>query len=763
MWPVGSPAPLVASAVWTNGEKPTNVITVPISADGRINLFSGFQAKYTVRVVGWFTTPTLSGSTFTYDKNGNRVKELDAATGVETNFVWDELDRLISVSKGIPGAPANIITETPTIAGGLYHAWWGAAVTAGSPSGVNVPTTVERNAFSGLSVTPGSYELEFTGAAAAAVNVTPYLVFHQNWANYVEPVERVTSPQGQLTPKPWTGTRKWAVTVPAAQNGAPLTHADLRLVGTGAFNLGTVVLRRVTPPSEVNVYDADGARIVRKDPNGTITVFLDGQEIVANAGANTVVSASRYYAGSSTLAVRSTTGGLNYLGADHQGTVMATLTTTGVSTRQRYKPFGGQRGTSNALSTERGFIGQVEDKAVGLVYLNARHYDPTNAIFVSVDPLPTGYSYLYGSGNPVVNSDPTGLCDNCSQLVGGYINWNSHTVRDPDRDYWHDPFGPEVPRVTDAWVDDWNLLAPPAIKFRIGNDVWRLEKGEQLPVCYSITGQKCSPFYTPLMALDQLRWFCVDDPASCSSTSSREFRVTVVLILAGVYGAKMDPACRGNSFTPETRVLMADGSSKRIEDVKIGDRVVAFDPEIGERGIRSVTATIVGDGVKQLVGVQVRTSAGESTIWATAQHPFWDPASRTWVEAGDLRIGSMLLTNDGDFVTLAGLTEVVRVQRVHNLTVDGVHTYYVLAGDEHVLVHNCSGEMRARKTPETPSSPPKLTKEGGHYAEVTDRNVTAATRRIMDEHFGKGNWSGTGPTSDYNILKKWLSRTFVWS
>nr|WP_307175341.1 Hint domain-containing homing endonuclease [Streptomyces africanus] len=38
----------------------------------------------------------------------------------------------------------------------------------------------------------------------------------------------------------------------------------------------------------------------------------------------------------------------------------------------------------------------------------------------------------------------------------------------------------------------------------------------------------------------------------------------------------------GNSFTPDTKVLMADGSTKRIKDVDIGDRVLATDPETGE-------------------------------------------------------------------------------------------------------------------------------------------------------------------------------------
>ena len=37
-----------------------------------------------------------------------------------------------------------------------------------------------------------------------------------------------------------------------------------------------------------------------------------------------------------------------------------------------------------------------------------------------------------------------------------------------------------------------------------------------------------------------------------------------------------------NSFTPGTLVLMADGSTKPIEDVETGDKVLATDPETGE-------------------------------------------------------------------------------------------------------------------------------------------------------------------------------------
>jgi Hom_end-associated Hint len=57
--------------------------------------------------------------------------------------------------------------------------------------------------------------------------------------------------------------------------------------------------------------------------------------------------------------------------------------------------------------------------------------------------------------------------------------------------------------------------------------------------------------------------------------------------------------CSWNSFTPETHVLMADGSSKEIEDVVVGNKVLATDPETGRTEAREVVALIAGEGEKQ--------------------------------------------------------------------------------------------------------------------------------------------------------------------
>lgn len=146
----------------------------------------------------------------------------------------------------------------------------------------------------------------------------------------------------------------------------------------------------------------------------------------------------------------------------------------------------------------------------------------------------------------------------------------------------------------------------------------------------------------------------------------------------------LSAACRTNSFGPGTEVLMADGTTKPIEDVEIGDWVWATNPETGEIGSRQVIDTIVGDGEKHLADIRV---AG-GTLTATGGHPFWVDDEGRWIDAKDLTVGVRLELVDGSTVPLEAVATRVAVQRVHNLTVEGIHTYYVEVADEHVLTHN---------------------------------------------------------------------------
>ncbi len=161
-------------------------------------------------------------------------------------------------------------------------------------------------------------------------------------------------------------------------------------------------------------------------------------------------------------------------------------------------------------------------------------------------------------------------------------------------------------------------------------------------------------------------------------------------------GGGSRPGC--NSFVPGTKVLMADGSTKPIEQVKTGDKVVTTDPKTGETRIETVTAEIKGHGLKHLVKVTIDTDGKKGTktasVTATDGHPFWVPELHAWIKATDLKSGEWLRTSAGAYVQITAIKRwTAQDTTVHNLTVGDVHTYYVLAGATTVLVHNITPEQ----------------------------------------------------------------------
>ncbi|MGX6750389.1 polymorphic toxin-type HINT domain-containing protein [Streptomyces xantholiticus] len=164
---------------------------------------------------------------------------------------------------------------------------------------------------------------------------------------------------------------------------------------------------------------------------------------------------------------------------------------------------------------------------------------------------------------------------------------------------------------------------------------------------------------------------------------------------SGKAGGESGGSCPvNNSFVPGTKVLMADGSAKPIEKVKAGDKVVATNEKTGETRIETVTAEIKGQGLKHLVKVTVDVDgkAGSKTarVTATDRHPFWVPELGKWLDATDLRSGQWLQSSAGTYVQIASIERwTSQDTTVHNLTVSDVHTYYVMAEQTSVLVHNC--------------------------------------------------------------------------
>ncbi|GAA4066043.1 RNase A-like domain-containing protein [Actinomadura miaoliensis] len=201
----------------------------------------------------------------------------------------------------------------------------------------------------------------------------------------------------------------------------------------------------------------------------------------------------------------------------------------------------------------------------------------------------------------------------------------------------------------------------------------------------------------------------------------------------------------GNSFTPGTPVLMADGTRRPIERVRVGDLVWAADPRTGRVGPRRVTDRIVGTGDKSLVDLVVTAggSLGGPTarLTATANHPFWVAGSQDWIDAGRLVFGDMLVTPDGRRAMVVDKRLRRQRQQVFNLTVDGLHTFYVAAGGDDLLVHNCTD---LDKHEEPPRGQPRGDHQLGHtirdHVDVTDQDLIAHARDPRNTRGVAGRW-----------------------
>ncbi|WP_344350591.1 RHS repeat-associated core domain-containing protein [Catellatospora coxensis] len=170
------------------------------------------------------------------------------------------------------------------------------------------------------------------------------------------------------------------------------------------------------------VYDADGNRIARKEPNGATTIYLPGMEL---AQTGTVVSGTRTYVfGGRNVAIR-TTSGVSFQAGDHHGTSSCAIdANTGALTWRRVTPYGASRGAApTAWPDQKGFVGGTQDPT-GLTHLGAREYDPLIGRFVSPDPImdledPQQWqAYGYSNNTPVTMSDPTGLLGSASCKPG---------------------------------------------------------------------------------------------------------------------------------------------------------------------------------------------------------------------------------------------------------------------------------------------------------------------------------------------------------
>lgn len=106
----------------------------------------------------------------------------------------------------------------------------------------------------------------------------------------------------------------------------------------------------------------------------------------------------------------------HYYYTDPQGTVLAKADAQGnIVERYEYTPYGVPVPSVGAAPAGMGYTGHVNDPETGLVYMQARYYDPVVGRFLSIDPVTPAENpaeafnrYWYANDNPYKYMDSDG-------------------------------------------------------------------------------------------------------------------------------------------------------------------------------------------------------------------------------------------------------------------------------------------------------------------------------------------------------------------
>ncbi|MFC2360768.1 MAG: polymorphic toxin-type HINT domain-containing protein, partial [Actinomyces dentalis] len=206
-------------------------------------------------------------------------------------------------------------------------------------------------------------------------------------------------------------------------------------------------------------------------------------------------------------------------------------------------------------------------------------------------------------------------------------------------------------------------------------------------------------------------------------------------------------------FTADTPVVMADGSTRPIARVEVGDRVLAHNPHTGADEAREVLDAPVHEDA---VTWRVSTDDG-GTVTTTPTHRFWVQGAG-WTKAQDLVPGDRLRTTAGpsappsttnptenphtnnestnnDGATVVESQPTGQASTVHNLTIHGLTNYYITTTTgTRALVHNTYDQPRDPATGQ-------FTKGAGGESAATEagrRAHSAYPQEVQSQY--PGNW-----------------------
>jgi RHS repeat-associated protein len=624
------------------------------------------------------STPYDSTS-YAYDPSGNITAETDVRNGTEDEtqcFDYDLLDRLTQAwttdSSSASSCPA------------------GPSVGSGGTVGDGIPGGEYWTSWTYNALGDQTSQTQYALTSGGTNTVTTYTDNDGNGTGSGQP-DTLTS--AATTGPSGNSTATYTYNADGDTTARDLSGGDQSLTWN---DNGTLAADATTSGTTSYVYDTSGDVLVAEDP-GLITLYLPGEQIYA---AGSTVTGSRFLTLPGGGQVVRTGSGTSYdfEVTDQHGTSLLTLNNECESPIWRQEtPFGAPRGTATGTWPDtNGYLGMPTDSNSGLTIVGARQYDPTLGRFISPDPVfdaadPQSYNgYTYAADNPATNSDPSGLRA-CSTGDGGECQ------------YAPPPSGGS----TNPSVYNGSNGTSYGITTSTGGNPPGAPGGGILPSAarpiYASWMKSNYPnaLPTPAFIANAVEQFCdswVIGEGPCGTSLQRSllwdheaFAAFFVGLASNESNDEDSPGQCGESFTPGTRVLLADGKTVAISKLRPGDKVLAWNTRTRRNQIQNVAAVLVNHD-HDLYDLTIRTAHGSEVIHTTSNHRIWDQTRGQWVNAGKLVRGDRLHTPNGPTATVvSGYAPRIRSGRMWDLTVPIEHDFYVQAASTAVLVHNDGG------------------------------------------------------------------------
>ena len=723
--------------------------------DGRVtSAVSGsaaVQQSWTDRGQLAAVTGSAGASSFTYDAAGRVVQRSDVA-GV-TSYSWTPRGQVAGMVDPLTNsthtfgysAAGDLLTDSITDGVSTLQRSYGR-------DGMGRVTSDSVTSGVGTVVTSMTYAYDADGNLVNRVTAgVGSESFGYDWAGRLV---SWTDPSGKVTGYGYdgAGNRVSAAGVVATFDERNRMLADGAGTVIGWSPAGTMSSRAVGGVSTLFAYDGLGRMMSAGSVVYTVDGF---DRVVTRGGVSLSYSGASLQPtsdGTGVMSVlpdgtpvgsRSGSAGSVVVGNSHGDVVALTNTAGLVSDRWNYDPWGSTLTRTGVADVPVGFQSSFTDPVSGMVDMGARWYAPTQAGFTSEDswagdPIqPVSMDrFSYANDNPIGMWDTDGHRPAMPKQVAGTRAPASKSLPKsvpkpteacPKKGCNADNDGGRAPcnrsDFADIMASRYSSCGESgSSKRRAMQDYLAWDGARSARPCNGVACDYMAGFIeaaaSPVLMLRGMvknpvktLWSiatsvtpeaqiqqsvnCVRKVAKCAG------KLTVAGIYAGAGASLSEGAadlasgelgvvCR-HSFDSRTEVVLADGSRKHIADVKIGDQVRTTDPATGRAVVRKVTA-LHRNHDTDLADIIVTDGIGRKSMLRTTQHhPLWDDTSHGWVEAAALAQGDRLHTAEGGQATVESVHTFVGQQWMYDLTVDDVHTYYVVVGDEPVLVHNCGG------------------------------------------------------------------------